>query len=145
MFDTPPQTYSFSNKKQCKKTAVSSSTVSKEDKKNRSILPALDQPMTAKSLSDHRISLCDTIIKTDQAESDISSICSKGEYEEEFFLCTPTPSGSSQQPTTPTSCVRRIFFSDPTAIRSFSLRPRVVPMMISSTDASVYSILNLRA
>ena len=91
MFKTPPQTSSFSNKKQCTRAPICHSADSKEDKKNRSILreiESLDQ-MTKSLDRDKRMIRSDTIVTADHDESDVSSICSEEDNEDDFFLCTP--------------------------------------------------------
>ena len=90
MFKTPPQTSSFSNKKQCTRAPICHSADSK-DKKNRSILreiESLDQ-MTKSLDRDKRMIRSDTIVTADHDESDVSSICSEEDNEDDFFLCTP--------------------------------------------------------
>ena len=130
MFATPPQIYSF--KKPC--VRASRSAESKEGKKNESILreiASLDQSKMKQSMV--HISRNDTIVSAEQVDSDISSICSEEEDEDEIFLFTPSSK------TTKAGQGRESFLLTPIVMEctsSSSLTPR------RTSDMSAHSIID---
>jgi hypothetical protein len=120
MFTTPSHPV---NKKIC--VRASRSAESKECKKNESILreiASLDQSKMKQSMV--HISRNDTIVSAEQVDSDISSICSEEEDEDEIFLFTPSSK------TTKAGQGRESFLLTPIVMEctsSFSLTPRRTP------------------
>ena len=135
MFATPPQIYSF--KKPC--VRASRSAESKEGKKNESILREIESLDQMTEHQNHikqsatRVSRSDTIVSAEQVDSDISSICSEEEDEDEIFLFTPSSK------TTKGGQGRESFLLTPIVMEctsSSSLTPRRTP------DMSAHSIID---